>query len=391
MALQPASGAKDLNPKQVEKNHLLSNKLSEVFRLWGYEEVSPPRVERLGTLMAGGAIKNEDIVKLVADEPLGLRPEMTASIARAACTRLSQRQRPLRLWASGTVFERRESIESGLKIEENLQCGVELIGVGGIKGEMELLSILLDSMEKLNLSDQCKPTLLIGHTSLMDLVLSDVEDTKKERIRSYLVSFDRLSLERDDITSELKDTLINLQECRGHPLKVLNILERIFGKSELLSNLKRLFLMIEPIAKKDGVELQLDPTFEPHFELYTGIVLQLICKSISAPVVIARGGRYDDLVKHFGCEDRNAKGLGFGFAIDKIRELQIESEFNEISGKKLIVAYGKERQLEDAIERQKYWHKKGYVAEVQLESVESESEAIELSKKRGCTSIDWLE
>ena len=166
MALQPASGAKDLNPKQVETNHLLSKKLSEVYRLWGYEEVSPPRVERLSTLIAGGAISIDEIVKLVADEPLGLRPEMTASIARAACTRLSGRQRPLRLSATGTVFESRKSVEGAVSIEENLQSGVELFGLKGIGAEIELLSLILDSLERLGLENM-KPTLLIGHTSLM--------------------------------------------------------------------------------------------------------------------------------------------------------------------------------------------------------------------------------
>ena len=52
MALQPAAGAKDLNPRQVESNRKLSERLASVFRLWGYDEVSPPRVERLDTLMA---------------------------------------------------------------------------------------------------------------------------------------------------------------------------------------------------------------------------------------------------------------------------------------------------------------------------------------------------
>ena len=54
MALQPAAGARDLNPRQVESNRALSERLASVFRLWGYDEVSPPRVERLDTLMAGG-------------------------------------------------------------------------------------------------------------------------------------------------------------------------------------------------------------------------------------------------------------------------------------------------------------------------------------------------
>jgi len=54
MALQPAAGARDLNPHQVETNRNLTERLARVFRLWGYDEVSPPRVERMKTLMAGG-------------------------------------------------------------------------------------------------------------------------------------------------------------------------------------------------------------------------------------------------------------------------------------------------------------------------------------------------
>ena len=53
MALQPAAGARDLNPRQVETNRNLTERLARVFRLWGYDEVSPPRVERMKTLMAG--------------------------------------------------------------------------------------------------------------------------------------------------------------------------------------------------------------------------------------------------------------------------------------------------------------------------------------------------
>ena len=146
MALQPAAGAKDLNPRQVETNRQLTERLASVYRLWGYDEVSPPRVERLATLMAGGAIDSSDIVRLVADDPLGLRPEMTASIARAACTRFANRQRPLRLWASGTVFRTRSADEGGQCIEENLQSGVELFGVSGSEAEMELLSLLMLSL-----------------------------------------------------------------------------------------------------------------------------------------------------------------------------------------------------------------------------------------------------
>ena len=94
MALQPASGARDLLPRDVGVNRWIAEQLSAVYRRWGYEEVTPPSLERIDTLEAGGAIQSHQVVQVVADEALGLRPEMTASIARAACTRLAAMQRP---------------------------------------------------------------------------------------------------------------------------------------------------------------------------------------------------------------------------------------------------------------------------------------------------------
>ena len=40
MALQPASGVRDLNPQQVQRNQELRETLAGVFRLWGFEEVT---------------------------------------------------------------------------------------------------------------------------------------------------------------------------------------------------------------------------------------------------------------------------------------------------------------------------------------------------------------
>ncbi len=391
MAHQPASGAKDLNPKQVETNHLLSKKLTEVYRLWGYEEISPPRVERLSTLMAGGAIRSEDIVQLVADDPLGLRPELTASITRAACTRLAQRNRPLRLSTTGTIFEIRDSVEGAICIEENLQCGVELFGYKGINAEIELLTLLLQAMEKLDLDSQHEPTLLIGHTSLMQLILSDMDIDIKDDIKNALLNYDRLTLENLDVDKKSKDRLLEIQSFRGHPTEIINKLSNYIGESHALENLQKLFSTIQPIAKERGIKLQLDPTFQPHFELYTGIVFQLVCKGYSAPVVIARGGRYDDLVKHFGAIKDDAAGLGFSFAIDKIREFIIEKGNINTQTDKIIIAYGQNTNINAAFERQLYWHNKGHVAEIQLDPVKSKEDALLKVTSSNNNKLDWIE
>ncbi len=388
--MQPATGAKDLNPQQVETNHLISNRLSKVFELWGYEEVSPPRIERIPTLMAGGAISSKQIVRLVADEPLGLRPEMTASIARTACTRLAKKKRPLRLWASGTIFETRETIEQGLCIEENLVCGVELFGVKGIEAELELLSLLNQSLETLELKNLDNPILLIGHTALMDLILKDFHGKIKEEAKKALLRYDRLSIEKLNIEKDQKNWLIQFQNTRGNPTDVIKTLKTIYGESEVLRSLERMFLMIEPLYKSKGIALQLDPTFHPQFDLYKGIVFQLICNGQSAPIVIARGGRYDSLVEKFSTKGDNSAGIGFSFAIDKIREIQIESAFKINKPKCILIAYGPNSNLETAIQKQIEYHRKGYKAILELESIQKEEDAKLLLSIRGCSQLEWL-
>ncbi|MGB7563466.1 MAG: ATP phosphoribosyltransferase regulatory subunit, partial [Prochlorococcaceae cyanobacterium] len=143
MALQPAAGARDLNPLEVDGNRRLRERLATVYRLWGFQEVAPPSIERLETFEAGGAIDGREVVRLVTDEPLGLRPEMTASIARAASTRLAGRPRPLRLWASGATFRSFIGDSGSQRVQERLQSGVELLGVAGAAADAELLRLLL--------------------------------------------------------------------------------------------------------------------------------------------------------------------------------------------------------------------------------------------------------
>ena len=390
MALQPAAGARDLNPRQVESNRLLSERLAAVYKLWGYDEVSPPRVERLNTLMAGGAIASGDVVRLVSDDPLGLRPEMTASIARAASTRLARRPRPLRLWASGTVFQSRSADEGGMCIEENLQSGVELFGVQGVEAEMELLTLLIAAVRTLDLGAGHRPQLLIGHTALMDLVLSPYQGDRKDAIRTALTRYDRLAIESMDLPQGDRARLLLHLDSRGKPDLQLQELEQQFGPQPVFADLKRLTDLITPAADEQRVSVQLDATFQPIFELYTGLVFQLVCQGKAAPVVIARGGRYDDLVRRCGATGTDAAGVGFSLAIDPIRELLSESSTGKPDETAVLVAYSSGTGLEDALRRQLFWHQQGTRAVVELKPVQDRSQAETMARQRGGLQLDWI-
>ncbi|MDB4655028.1 ATP phosphoribosyltransferase regulatory subunit [bacterium] len=390
MALQPATGARDLNPKQVQQNQHLREQLATVYRHWGYDEVSPPQVERLDTLMAGGAIASHDVVRLVADDPLGLRPEMTASIARAACTRLKDRPRPLRLCACGTIFESRAAEEGGLCIEEKLHSGVELFGVKDLAAELELLTLLLEAMGALSLLEEHQPQLLIGHTALMELVLAPFEQPNRDDIRSCLIQYDRLGLEAMDLEATDLARLVMLLDCRGTPMTILDRLAESFGSQPVLHELKRLFVHLSPLAQQQSLTLQLDPTFHPHHELYDGLVFQLVCQGVSAPVVIARGGRYDGLVERCGESEVNAGGVGFSFCLDDIRDLPGSSSENPKRESTVLICWSDHSSLEKALLKQTSWHAQGQVAQCDLKSCSNREEAEQRLKTSGCNTIDWL-
>ena len=389
--MQPASGARDLNPQQVEVNHLIANKLSNVFKLWGYEELSPPYIERLETLMAGDAIANKDILKVVSDEPLGLRPEMTTSISRAASTRLEKRPRPLRIWSKGTIFKNKEVGEGISYIEESQQTGIELFGVKSITAEIELLSLLLESLKALNLNKSLKPTLLIGHTELMELILSKYDNINKNKIKIILTNLDQIEIKNLDVEEITKQVLNKVSKCRGVPTNVLNELENIYGREEILEKVRKLFKIIEPISNNYNIKIQLDPTFSPNFELYNGFIFQLVCESDNNNVIIAKGGRYDKVVSIFSKNDKESSGVGFSYAIDNIREVVNELDLELDKQDKVLIAFSRNNNIDNALEKQRRYHDKGEICLIELEPCINKESAEKLLFIRKCSKLDWLE
>ncbi len=390
MALQPAAGARDLNPREVDGNRWLCDQLAEVYRRWGYAEVAPPLVERLETLEAGGGIRNQELARLASDEPLGLRPEMTASIARAACTRLATRPRPLRLWSSGAVFRSVVSDVGQHRLEERLQSGVELLGADAsqaLVADAELLRLLLACLRQLQVKAEHRPTLLLGHHGVLTALLDQVPSDQQLAVRQALITFDPLALAALELPAHQRQGLQQLMRLRGDVKAVLYQLEQLLGPSALLDQLAGTLNSVASVAEQQGVRLQLDPSFQPHFDLYDGLVLKLVCHGTVAPVAIASGGRYDALVARFGGA---AGGMGFSFDIEAIRDLLgTETTAPQRAGATL-VAYATEDQLAQALDQLESLHRAGQAAELLQTPCSSQAEAETIATARSCSACEWI-
>nr|AUG32177.1 histidyl-tRNA synthetase [Paulinella longichromatophora] len=391
MALQPAAGVRDLNPQQVELNHRLCSQLATVYRLWGYQEVAPPNIERLATLLAGGAIEPQSVIQVVADEALGLRPEMTASVVRASCTGMPGKSRPLRLWSTGTIFQSQTGAGGGLRIEETLQSGVEIVGMHNSNSDMELLLLLVACLSALPLKAKHQPQLLIGHHYIISDLLDKIPLEHRMIARDVLTSFDPLAIESLNIGKENSEWLDTILRMRGEPIKLLEKLKNLIGPTRTISEIERIFRSLIPKADEIGLEIQFDPSFEPHLDLYNGLVFQIVCKGNVAPVVIANGGRYDGLVKQFGAPPKDAAGIGFSFAIEEIRELISADDNGSIPPGPILIAYSKKVNIEDAFEYQRKLHAQGLAAEINLNACESRQEAKSIAEDRDAVSMEWLD
>ncbi|MFZ0407993.1 MAG: ATP phosphoribosyltransferase regulatory subunit [Cyanobium sp.] len=390
MALQPAAGVRDLNPGEVARNRRLCELLAEVYRLWGYQEVDPPVIERQDTLAAGGAIAERDVVRLASDEPLGLRPELTASIARAACTRLANQPRPLRLWACGATFRTSFGDSGSQRIHESLQSGVELLGEAATAADSELLHLLLSATATLGLRPQHQPTLLIGHHGLLDTLLAEVPAGQRLATRKALTGFDPLALEALELPAPQRQRLTRLLALRGEPQAVLSSLREGLGPLPLLDDLAAMLASVAPTAARHGVRLQVDPTFQPHFDLYDGLVLRLVCQGSDAPVAIASGGRYDGLVARFSPDPAQAAGTGFGFDIGAIRELLGSDDSPDSTAAPWLVAVAASDAIGAALARMAELHQQGSAAELCSQPCPSQAAADALATERGCRGAIWL-
>jgi ATP phosphoribosyltransferase regulatory subunit len=389
MVLQPAAGARDLNPREVEQNREICAALAEVYRLWGYQQVDPPSVERVDTLEAGGGIEARELVLLASEERLGLRPELTASIARAASTRMAQRPRPLRLWTNGTIFRSSTGDSGQQRIHEQLQSGVELLGEGSAAADVELITLLLAAAAKLELADH-SPQLLIGHHGLLTALLADVPEPHRALTRRALTGFDPLALEAIPLAEPLQQRLRAVMRLRGGASEVLYALEQWLGPIPLLTDLQQVLMAVAPAAERGGVSLRLDPTFQPHFALYDGLVLKLVCRGRQAPLEIASGGRYDALVGRFTDLASAAAGVGFGFDVEALRELLGHGWGLVKQTAAVLVSYAASTCLPAALEAQRLLHQQGVVAELHPETLPSQEQADAIATARGCSRALWL-
>jgi ATP phosphoribosyltransferase regulatory subunit len=316
MVHQLPTGAKDLLPLDVAQKSWIESRIQQVFQSWGYQRIITPTVEHLRSLTAGGAVDPKSVIQLHSSsiDILGLRPEFTASIARAYAARLGQNVAtcPQRLYYNANVFRRRANNTS----EESFQAGVELLGASGLLADGEILMLLAESLDRLELPDW---KIILGDARLTGALLDLLPEQYRARVRQCLASLDRIALQEMDLPVDVKGYALELIDLRGKPKDVLSRLSGSTWTSGLtgeINYLKSLIDLWESTGLTSSDRLILDLSFMQTFDYYTGIVFEVACNNY----VVAQGGRYDHLLGVYHPQNVSYPSIGFCLNLEDLQQ-----------------------------------------------------------------------
>jgi ATP phosphoribosyltransferase regulatory subunit len=307
---------RDLLPAEAREQAELARGLIGSFALHGFELVILPLFEYATVLERGlGALAEEDLLRFVEPDTgavVALRPDMTAQIARLIATRMTDARGPARLSYYGSVLRRRR--ERARREQQSPQAGIELVGLSGLGGDLEVLGVASAAARAAGLFEF---TIDLGHAGIASALLDGVSEAGRVAIVEALGVRDEQELGRR----------AEAHGVRGPALRALVALPTLHGGGDLwpaaekalggtaargcLDELRRLADAVGAAGLAPRLVVDLAETRDLAY--YTGPVFQL--HAAGPGRAIGSGGRYDGLCERFG---RSRPAAGFAFRLDEL-------------------------------------------------------------------------
>ncbi|EPJ45895.1 MAG: ATP phosphoribosyltransferase regulatory subunit [Osedax symbiont Rs1] len=340
-------GVKEILPPKARQVEMLRRRLLDLYDNWGYEQVIPPLVEHLESLLTGvGKDLDINTYKLVDQESgqaLGLRADITPQVARIDAHRM-QKQGANRLCYCGSVVHTRA--DNMLASRNPLQLGAEIYGHAGIESDVEVISLMIETLLACGLDEEL--SLDLGHVDVYRGVV-EIAELSADQQKKYHDLVLKKSL--PDLTEFLATLSLSAEI-----LAMLAVLPRLNGGIEVLERAKTA-LAQAPRAVIESIEylcqlaelMQMRyPKVDLYFDLaelrganyHTGVVFSAISPLFAQAV--AKGGRYDDIGADFG-----RLRAATGFSTDLVTLSNISENIEQRAG--VLAPAGDEASLLKAI------------------------------------------
>lgn len=343
-------GIDELLPEQARELEKIRRRLLDTYAGWGYELVITPFIEYLDSLLTGTGkdleLQTFKMTDQVSGRLLGIRADITPQAARIDAHQLRQ-DVPTRLCYIGSVFRTRPDGFSASR--SPLQIGAELYGHSGVESDVEILCLMLATLEVAGVRDV---SLDLGHVGIFkglarqagidgnqEAALFDALQRKAiPEIESLVASF--------GIKEQHAGMLSALATLNGDGEVIAQARDVLSGADE---EVKQAIDYVEQVA---SLLHECLPEVSVHFDLaelrayhyQTGVVFAAFISESGNE--IARGGRYDHIGEKFG-RSRPATG----FSADLKTLMRYGSSLPSIPAERIMAPWGTDAELTEEIEK----------------------------------------
>jgi len=302
-------GVDEILPPEAANLERTRRCLLDHFNSWGYQYVIPPMIEFLESLLTGTGtdldLKTFKLTDQLSGRMLGIRADITPQVARIDAHSLPK-EGVQRLCYAGTVLQTRP--DHMLASRTPIKAGAELFGDTGPEGDLEIVSLMLDSLMSLGLEELHLELGDVGiFHQLLDLAALDSRDEQRLFDLLQQKSADlKPALDALDLNETLVAQLGGLPALTGNR-SVLEKARTVFAETPIIQERisQMQFLAARIQERFPEVTIHFDLSELRGFKYHTGLVFA--CYD-PAGDVLAKGGRYDHVGEVFG---RSREATGF--------------------------------------------------------------------------------
>lgn len=295
-------GIEEVLPPEAARIEVARRQVLDLFQRWGYEFVVTPHIEYLESLLTGAGqdldLRTFKVTDPLSGRQMGFRADITPQVARIDAHTL-RREGPSRLCYAGSVVHAQPRALTTSR--SPIQLGAELYGDASPASDVEVISLLVDTLELAQVPDIHMD---LGHVGIY-----------RGLARAAGLSGEVEQQLFDALQRKAMDEIVLLTEALPAALcKMLRALAELCGGREVL-DLAQACLVEAPddvhaalddlLAIADTLSLRY-PELPLYFDLselrgyryHTGVVFAAFVPGVGQS--IAQGGRYDDIGADFG-------------------------------------------------------------------------------------------
>lgn len=317
-------GFRDALPREEIARALLVERLTRVFRLYGFVPIDTPALEYAEILLRKSDGETEKQVFRFQDNggrDVALRFDLTVPFARFVAEHRDELYFPFKRYHIAKVW-RGEKPQAG-RYREFVQCDFDVVGSDSAAVDFEILSLMREALRSIGVESF---TIRLSHRGTFNRFLSrlGLQDKSEDVLRTV----DKLSKIGEEETAAQLAAFSGAEAAREILAYVkgagsrsedfdatLVLVERMAGgPAEDTERLRAVRAMM--VASGVDASFVLDPSITRGLDYYTGIVYETFLDELPSIGSVCSGGRYDNLAGLY-MKDR-VPGVGSSIGLDRL-------------------------------------------------------------------------